>query len=95
MIRPLDDRVLLKMPERERKTSKGIIVPATAVAQPNQVAEVIAIGPGAIRKGQRVPVAVKPGDYVLCANMGDHVWDQGVEYRIVREHAILCRVRKG
>ena len=94
MIQPLDDYVLLRMPPRERKTARGVIIPAVAKAQPNQVARVLAVGPGAVRKGQRVPVAVQPGDYVLAANMGTHVQEAGESLRLVREHAILCKVRK-
>ena len=45
MIRPLADRVLLKMEEEEEKTKSGIILSTSAKEKP-QTAKVIEVGPG-------------------------------------------------
>jgi len=44
-IRPLGDRVVVKMVETEETTKSGIVLPGSAKEKP-QVAEVVAVGPG-------------------------------------------------
>ena len=60
-IKPLADRVVVKLVEAEEKTKTGIILTASAQEKP-QVAEVIAVGPGGIVDGKEVVMTVKPGD---------------------------------
>ena len=43
-IKPLGDRVVIKMLEMEETTKSGIVLPGTAKEKP-QVAEVVAVGP--------------------------------------------------
>ena len=51
-IKPLGDRVVIKMLESEETTKSGIVLPGTAKEKP-QVAEVIAVGPGACCRRKR------------------------------------------
>ncbi len=57
-IKPLGDRVVLKTVEAEETTKSGIVLPGTAKEKP-QVAEVVAVGPGAVQDGKVVPMNVK------------------------------------
>ncbi len=90
MIRPLQDRILVKRIEEEEKTKGGIIIPDTAKEKP-QMGEVIAVGNG--RKtddGKVMPVDVKAGDKVLFSKYaGTDVNVEGEELLIMREDDIL------
>lgn len=65
-IKPLSDRVVVKMLESEETTKSGIVLPGSAKEKP-QEAEVVAIGPGAVVDGKTVPMEVKVGDKVLMS----------------------------
>ena len=52
-IKPLADRVVIKMVEAEEKTASGIILTGTAKEKP-QIAEVVAVGPGGVVEGKEV-----------------------------------------
>ena len=66
-IKPLADRVVIKLVEAEEKTKAGIILTSAAQEKP-QVAEVIAVGPGKTNDdGKVVPVALKVGDKVIAS----------------------------
>ena len=65
-IRPLSDRVVIKLVEAEEKTKTGIILTAAAQEKP-QTCVVVAVGPGGLVDGNEVKMQVKPGDKVLCA----------------------------
>lgn len=93
MVRPLYDRVVVKVLEQEEKTRGGIVLPDTAKEKP-QKGEVIAVGPGAVRDdGTRVPPEVKAGDKVLFAKYaGTEVKVDGEELLILRESDILAVV---
>ena len=56
-IKPLSDRVVIKMLEAEETTKGGIILTSAAQEKP-QVAEVVAVGPGKTVDGKLVPVPV-------------------------------------
>ena len=56
-IKPLQDRVVVKMLEAEETTKSGIILTASAKEKP-QVAEIIAVGPGGIVDGKEVKMQV-------------------------------------
>lgn len=93
MIKPLNDRVVVKVLAEEEKTRGGIVLPDTAKEKP-QKGEVIAAGPGAVRNdGARTPLDVKVGDKVLFAKYaGTEVKIDGEEYLILRESDILAVV---
>ena len=65
-IKPLADRVVIKMVEAEEKTASGIILTGSAKEKP-QVAEVVAVGPGGIVEGKEVVMEVKVGDRVTTS----------------------------
>ena len=94
-LRPLEDRVVLKVLDAEEKTAGGILLPDAAKQKPQQ-AKVVAVGPGKLSdKGSRTALAVKVGDTVLFGKYsGSDVEVNGKEYKIVRESEILGKLGK-
>lgn len=92
-IKPLADRVVVKLVEAEEKTKTGIFLTASAQEKP-QVAEVVAVGPGAYSDdGKLIPMEVKVGDKVITSKYsGTEVKMDGVEYTIVKQSDILAIV---
>ncbi len=92
-ITPLADRVVVKLVEAEEKTKTGIFLTASAQEKP-QVAEVVAVGPGAYSDdGKLIPMDVKVGDKVITGKYsGTEVKMDGVEYTIVKQSDILAIV---
>ena len=91
-IRPLSDRVVVKLVEAEEKTKTGILLTAAAQEKP-QVAEVVAVGPGGIVDGKEVKMFVKVGDKVVAAKYsGTEIKIDGEEYTILRQSDILAIV---
>ena len=91
-LKPLADRVVVKLVEAEETTKTGIVLPGTAKEKP-QVAEVIAVGPGGMVDGHDVVMTVKPGDKVITSKYsGTEVKVDDVEYTIVRQGDILAIV---
>ena len=95
-IKPLGDRILLKVLEAEEKTKGGIYLPDTAKEKP-QEGKVIAVGEGKILKdGTRKKPEVKVGDIVLFGKYsGTEVsTKEGEEYLIVKEEDVLAIITK-
>ena len=91
-IRPLADKVVVKVVEIEETTSSGIILSASAQEKP-QVAEVVAVGPGGMVDGNEVKMNVKVGDKVITGQYsGTKVKLNKEEYTIVRQSDILAVV---
>lgn len=91
-IKPLADRVVIKMKEAEETTKGGIILANSAKEKP-EVAEVIAVGPGGVVDGKEVKMELKTGDLVLIAKYaGTEVKMDGEEYTIVRQSDVLAIV---
>jgi chaperonin GroES len=92
-LRPIDDRVVVKVLEAEEKTKGGIVLPDTAKEKP-QKGEVIAVGEGRLLDtGKRQPPAVKKGDLVLFGKYsGTEVKVDGQEYMILKEGDILAKI---
>ena len=92
-IRPLADRVVIKSVEAEEKTKTGIILTASAQEKP-QVAEVVAVGPGARDdNGKLIPMEVKVGDQVIYSKYaGTEVKLDEEEYIIVKQNDVLAIV---
>ena len=87
-IKPLADRVVIKMLEAEETTKSGIVLPGTAKEKP-QVAEVMAVGPGTTD----VKMEVTVGNKVLISKYsGTEVKVDGNEYTIVEQKNILAVV---
>ena len=92
MIKPLSDRVLVKMKESEETTKSGIILASSAKEKP-QIAEVIEVGPGKMVEGKREEMNVKKGDKVVISKYaGTEVKYNGEEYIILKEEDILAIV---
>ena len=89
-LRPLHDRVLVRRIDDVETTRGGIIIPDSAKEKPHQ-AEVIAIGGGSmLATGERVELAVKPGDRILFGKYsGAEVKIEGQDYLILKEDEIL------
>lgn len=91
-IKPLSDRVLIKMEEAEETTKSGILLAGSAKEKP-QIASVIAVGPGGLVDGKEVAMYVKVGDKVISSKYaGTEVKIDGEEYTIVRQSDILAVV---
>lgn len=91
-IKPLGDRVVIKMVEAEETTKSGIILTGAAKEKPS-MAEIVAVGPGAVVDGKKVPMEVKVGDKVLMSKYaGTEVKFDGVEYTILKQSDILAVV---
>ena len=92
-IKPLADRVVIKMVEAEETTKSGIILAGSAKEKP-QVAEVVEVGPGGTVDGKEVKMEVKKGDRVLYSKYaGTEVKLDGDEFIIVRQSDILAVVK--
>ena len=91
MLKPLGDRVVIRVLEQEEKTASGIFLPDTAKEKPSQ-GEVVAVGPGKVQdNGSRVALDVKVGDKIIFSKYaGTEVKYQGAEYLIVSERDILA-----
>lgn len=91
-IKPLADRVVIKVLAGEEKTKSGIVLPDTAKEKP-QEGEVVAVGPGKFEKGEREPLDVKVGDRVIYSKYaGTEVKLEGEEYLILKQSDILAIV---
>jgi chaperonin GroES len=85
MMKPVNDRVVIKPAKAEEKTKGGIIIPDTAKEKP-QKGKVVAVGPG---KDGNKPT-VKKGDVVLYGKYaGQELQYEGKDYLIMKEDDIL------
>ena len=92
-LRPLDDRVVLKVLDAEEKTAGGILLPDSAQEKP-QRGKVTAVGDGRLGKDcKRMKLDVKKGDVVLFGKYaGSDVQVDGEDLKILRESEILAKV---
>ncbi|WP_026735558.1 co-chaperone GroES [Fischerella sp. PCC 9605] len=90
-VKPLGDRVFIKVAESEEKTPGGILLPDTAKEKP-QVGEVVAVGPGKWNEdGSRQTMDVKVGDKVLYSKYAGTDIKIGTEdYVLVTEKDVLA-----
>ncbi|MEE1013053.1 MAG: co-chaperone GroES [Clostridia bacterium] len=91
-MKPLADRVVIKMLEAEETTKSGIILAGSAKEKP-QIAEVVAVGPGGVVDGKEVKMELAVGDRVIMSKYaGTEVKLDGVEYTILRQSDVLAKV---
>ena len=91
-LKPLGDRVIIKMMEAEEKTKSGLILTGSAKEKP-EIAEIIEVGPGGLADGKEVKMTVKKGQKVITSKYsGTEVKVDGEEYTIVRQGDILAIV---
>ena len=92
MIKPLGDRVLIKMKEAEETTKSGIILTTGSKEKP-QIAEVVEVGPGEKVDRKIQEMYVKKGDNVYVSKYaGTEVKYEGQDYIIVKQDDILAIV---
>jgi chaperonin GroES len=93
-LRPLNDRVIVKRMDNERKTASGIVIPDSAAEKPDQ-GEVIAVGPGKrTEDGKVLPVDLKAGDKILFGKYaGQAVKVNGEELLVIREEEVLAVIQ--
>lgn len=91
-VKPLFDRVVVKMTEVEETSKGGIILTAASKEKP-QFAEVVAVGPGGERDGKSCPMCVAVGDKVVISNYaGSKIKVDGEELIIVNMSDILAKI---
>ena len=91
-IKPLSDRVDIKMTEAEETTKSGIILAGNAKEKP-VVAEVVAVGPGGMVDGNQVEMYLAVGQKVLISKYaGTEVKLDGEEFTILRQSDVLAVV---
>lgn len=93
MLRPLQDKVILKIKKDEEITKGGIVLSSNAKLNSN-TAKVIAVGPGAINNGVRIIMEVKENDTVFVEkDVGINIKYDDEEYIVVTQKDILAVVR--
>lgn len=91
-IKPLADRVVIKMLEAEETTKGGILLASGAKEKP-QIAEVVAVGPGGVVDGKEITMELKVGDRVLTSKYsGTEVKLDDTEYTILRQSDVLAKI---
>lgn len=89
LIKPLNDKVIIKPIETAEATKSGIIIPGSA-QEKSQIADVIEVGPGGVIDGEKVDMVVVKGDQVICSKYaGTEVKIDDEVYLIVRQSDIL------
>ena len=89
-LKPLGDKVVIKVKEEEVKTSSGIVIPGSAQEKPQQ-GKVIAVGSGEIIDGKKVPLDVKIDDEIIYSRYsGSEIKLENEEYLIIRQADILA-----
>lgn len=93
MIKPVADRILIKMIDNEETTKSGIILSGGAKEKP-QIAKVIEVGPGISHiEGKEVKMYIKKGDKVIVSKYsGTEVKYEGEEYLIVKQDDVLATI---
>ena len=91
-IKPLGDRVVIKMVETEETTKSGIILTSGAKEKP-QMAEIVAVGPGGMVDGKEVKMELKVGDKVITSKYaGTEIKFDDTEYTILKQSDVLAIV---
>lgn len=88
MLKPLADRVVIKMLENEETTKSGIILAGASKEKP-QFAEVLEVGPGT----EKIKMEVKKGEKVVVSKYaGTEIKYEGEDLIIVNQSDILAIV---
>jgi len=96
VIKPLEDRIVVRPLEAEQTTASGLVIPDTAKEKP-QEGEVLAVGPGRFDDAgtKRVPIDVKVGDVVLYSKYGGtEVKYANVDYLVLSARDVLAVIDK-
>ena len=94
-LKPLGDRLIIKVVEEEETTASGILLPDTAKEKP-QKGKVVAVGKGRIDdNGKRIALDVEEGDEVLYSKYGGtEIKVEGEELLVLRESDVLAKLGK-
>ena len=91
-VKPLFDKVVVESVEMQEKTQSGFYLP-TASQEKQQMAKIIAVGPGGIVDGKEIVMQVKEGDVILYSKYaGSEFKVDGKELTIIRQSDILAIV---
>lgn len=96
-VKPLGDRIVVKVLQGEEKTKSGIFLPDTAKEKP-QEGEVMAVGPGKVidngdKAGERMKMEISVGDRIIFSKYaGTEIKIEGDEYLILSERDVLATV---
>lgn len=91
-IKPLGDRIVIKMVETEETTKSGIVLPGSAKEKPH-IAEVVAVGPGGMVDGKEVVMELSVGDKVITSKYaGTEIKLDGTEYTILKQGDVLAKL---
>ena len=94
-LKPLGDRLIVKVLEEEETTASGIVLPDTAKEKP-QKGKVLAVGTGKLDDGQRIPLDVSAGDEVVYSKYGGtEIVVDGEDLLVLRESDVLAKVVEG
>jgi len=92
MLKPLGDRVVIKMIEVSETSKGGILLPSSA-KEKSSVAEIVAVGSGKCVDGKVLPLEVKVGDRVIFSKYsGTEIKYENAEYIILKQDDILAIV---
>lgn len=91
-VKPLGDRVVIKMIDSEEQTKGGLFITGNAQDKP-EIAEVIAVGPGGVIDGNEVKMELKVGDHVIMGKFaGTNVKIDGEQLIILRQNEVIAKV---
>ena len=89
---PLADRVAIRPMEETEEMKGGLYIPDTAKEKPIQ-GDVLAVGPGRMEKGARVPMELKVGDRVVYGKYtGTQVELEGEEIILIKESDVIAKL---
>ena len=90
-LKPLGDRIIVKPKDEDNQTTpSGLVIPDTAKEKP-QLGDVLAVGPGEFKDGERVPVDVSEGDVVVFSKYGGtEIKFEGEEFLILPARDVLA-----
>lgn len=92
-LRPLHDRVVVRVIEADTRTPSGIVIPDTAKEKPT-TGEVVSVGPGKYEQGKLIATSVQEGDRILFSqHAGQRIKVDNEEVTILREEEILARIQ--
>ena len=93
-VKPLFDKVVVESLEKEEKTKSGFILPS-ASQEKQQMAKIVAVGPGGVIDGKEIVMQVKEGDTILYDKYsGSEFKVDGKEFTIIRQSDILAIVEE-
>lgn len=95
MLQPVQDKIVLKIKKEEEVTKGGILL-SGSTHQQVLLATVVAVGPGMVQGGERLPMEVKENQLVYVEkNLGIPLEHEGEEYLVVTQKDILAIVTDG